>query len=214
MKRHLKIILAFLAFVLCLLEPLKGQTRAQRVGVLQDVYGEKMMVSLVPVPLVVNGFRIDFDCRLKDRLWLQLAPQYNHKRKGVYTKTDGFSLEANVRYYVKNSPSRGFYVASGLGIDYNQLQKGNTGGHGVETREYSLSAFRFGGQLQVGYSFRLWPRALMDLYVGAAFRRSFNSYDSEESRMAVEGGSVEPWEYHFSGLFMQAGVRIGMMFGK
>lgn len=212
--RHLIRITAVLFCVLGILQCPQAQTRAQRVGVLQDVYGDNIMVSLVPVPLAFNGFRLDVDCRLKDRLWLQIAPQYNCKRKGVYTKLDGFCLEANVRYYLKNSSSRGFYLASGIGLDYNQIQQGKTDEFEVETKEYGLNSTRFGGQIQLGYSFNLWPRALMDLYVGAAFRHSFNSYDSEDSRMAVEAGDIKPWQYHFSGLYMQVGVRIGMMFGK
>lgn len=213
MKRQLH-ILVVIGALLCLLLPAKGQNRFQRVGNLQDMYGDRFMVSLVPVPLAFNGFRVDFDCRLKDRLWLQIAPQYNCKRKNGDIKTDGFCLEANVRYYVKNSTSRGFYVASGLGIDYNRIQDYNRKDDDIYLDFYKLSSFRFGGQLQVGYSFRLWPCALMDLYVGAAFRHSFNSYGDEASRLIVETGNLKPWQYHFSGLFMQAGVRIGLMFGK
>lgn len=200
-------ILAFFVLMLCAAFSSKAQTRAQRVDVLQDMYGENIMVSLVPVPLAFNGFRIDVDCRLKDRLWLQIAPQYNCKRKGTHTKTDGFCLEANLRYYVKNSSSRGFYVASGIGVDYNRIQEGDLIGF------YRLNSTRIGGQLHVGYSFRLWPRALMDFYAGAAFRHSFNAYSDIYSQNIVEKG-VKPWQYHFSGLYLQVGVRIGMMFGK
>ncbi|MCM1041442.1 MAG: DUF3575 domain-containing protein [Bacteroides sp.] len=213
MKRQLN-ILVLLGTALCLLLPAKGQNRFQRVGNLQDMYGERFMVSLVPVPLAFNGFRVDFDCRLKDRLWLQLAPQYNCKRKNGDIKTDGFCLEANLRYYVKNSSSRGFYVASGLDFDYNIIRDYD-GRDGDDYYDfYHVNSFRFGGQVQIGYSFRLWPGALMDFYVGAAFRHSFNSYGNDESRRIVEEGDVKPWQYHFRGLFMQAGVRIGLMFGN
>lgn len=213
MKRQLN-ILVIIGTLLCLLLPAKAQNRFQRVDNLQDMYGENFMVSLVPVPLAINGFRMDFDCRLKDRLWLQLAPQYDYKRKNGNIKTDGFCLEANIRYYVKNSSSRGFYVASGLGIDYNKIQDFAEYQDDVYLDFYKLTSFRFGGQIQLGYSFRLWPGALMDLYAGAAFRHSFNTYADENSRFIVEQGNVKPWQYHFSGLFMQLGVRIGLMFGK
>ena len=185
--------------------PAWGQTRAQRVGVLQGLYNERMVVSLVPIPLAFNGFRADFDCRLKDALWLQVAPQYNNKRKGTEIKQDGFCIEANVRYYLKGASPRGFYIASGLGVDYNRIQD-------LYRKEaYRVNATRVGGQLQLGFQFGLWPRAVMDVYVGAAFRHSFNTYDTEASRRVVENMSVKPWNYHFSGLFMQAGIRIGLL---
>lgn len=194
-----------LSVAVCSLVPAWGQTRAQRAGVLQGIYNETMLVSLVPVPLAFNGFRADFDYRLKDALWLQVAPQYNNKRKGTDIRLDGFCLEANVRYYLKGSAPRGFYIASGLGLDYNRIQDLD------ETMPYRVNATRLGGQLQLGFQFGLWPRAVMDLYVGAAFRHSFNTYDTEVSRSVVEHMSVKPWNYHFSGLFMQAGVRIGLL---
>lgn len=189
----------------CSLLPAWGQTRAQRVGVLQGIYNETMSVSLVPVPLAFNGFRADFDCRLKDALWLQVAPQYNNKRKGTDVRLDGFCFEVNVRYYLKGSTPRGFYIASGLDFDYNRIQDL------YKTISYQVSATRLGGQLQLGFQFGLWPRAVMDLYVGAAFRHAFNTYDTEASRNVVENMSIKPWNYHFSGLFMQAGVRIGLL---
>ncbi len=211
MRLRPRIFVCFCA-VLFLLLPAKAQNRVQRARVLQGMYDENFMLSLVPVPLAFNGFRVDFDCRLRDRLWLQLGPQYDCKRKGAEIKTDGFCLEANLRYYVKNSSSRGFYVASGLGVDYNRIQDLEK----VDGEEvpYKLTSTRFGGQVQIGYSFGLWPRALMDLYVGAAFRHAFNGFSDERSRQIVENGNLKPWQYHFSGLFMQVGVRIGMQFGR
>lgn len=217
MKLHLKIFV-----VVCLLTAIFQSARAQnaqRVGDVQSEYDERFMVSLVPLPLAFNGFRFDFDSRLKDNLWLQLAPQYNYKRKGANIKIDGLCFEANMRYYAGRSSSHGFYVASGLGADYNRIQdvitetaQGNPEEE-IET-PYKLTALRVGGQLQVGYSFGLWPGALLDVYAGAAFRHSFNSFSDEASRTIVENGDWRPWHYHFSGLFMQAGIRLGMQFGK
>ncbi|MDE6494460.1 MAG: DUF3575 domain-containing protein [Bacteroidales bacterium] len=190
----------------CLLLPARAQTRAQRVGVLQGIYNEKMVVSLVPIPLAFSGFRIDFDCRLKDRLWLQVAPQYNCKRRDGNIKTDGFCLEANLRYFLKNASPRGFYIASGLGLDYNQIQDL------YRSVPYHVNATRVGGQLQIGFQFGLWPRAVMDVYLGAAFRHAFNRYpDNGFSSLTVERMTIKPWQYHYSGLYMIAGIRIGLL---
>ena len=206
--------------------PCHAQTRALRSDNLQSVFQENMSVSLVPLPLFFNGFRVDFDCRLKDRLWLQVAPQYNCRRKGENTRTDGFCLDVNARYYVFRNSARGFYIASGLGVDYNQITensedfpevpkgKGNLKRHqgniGFEG-QYSVNAFRFGAQVQLGWQISLWPRTVMDFYVGAAFRHSFNSYSDAVSEQIGTNIPIRPWMYQFSGVYMQAGIRIGLM---
>lgn len=214
------------AGLLLLSRPCHAQTKALRSDNLQAVFQENMSVSLVPLPLFFNGFRVDFDCRLKDRLWLQVAPQYNCRRKGENTHTDGFCLDVNARYYVFRNSARGFYIASGLGVDYNQItensedfpevpngkrslkrHQGNIGFEG----QYSVNAFRFGAQVQLGWQISLWPRTVMDFYVGAAFRHSFNSYSDAVSEQIGTNIPIRPWMYQFSGIYMQAGVRIGLM---
>lgn len=185
--------------------PLQAQTRAQRVNVLQDLYGDRMMVSLVPLPLFFNGFRVDFDCRLKDDLWLQIAPQYNYRRKGDVSRTDGFCMEADLRYYVMGSPY-GFYVSSGLGLDYNQISDNNR-----DQEFYKVNSVRLGSQLHIGYQFRLWRRAVFDFYIGAAFRYAVNSFPSSSYEAAMDKVELKPWNYQFGGIFMQTGIRIGLL---
>ncbi len=227
MKRTIgKYVFAVAAGLALLSLPCRAQTKALRSDNLQAVFQENMSVSLVPLPLFFNGFRVDFDCRLKDRLWLQVAPQYNCRRKGEKTRTDGFCLDVNARYYVFRNSARGFYIASGLGVDYNQIteysedfsaaKKGkggigrNQGNIGFEG-EYSVNAFRFGAQVQLGWQISLWPRTVMDFYVGAAFRHSFNSYADPVSEQIGTSIPIRPWMYQFSGIYMQAGIRIGLM---
>lgn len=217
-------VFAVVAGLLLLSRPCHAQTKALRSDNLQAVFQENMSVSLVPLPLFFNGFRVDFDCRLKDRLWLQVAPQYNCRRMGESTRTDGFCLEVNARYYVFRNSARGFYIASGLGVDYNQITENSAdfpeGGRGKVKRaqenigftgEYSVNAFRFGGQVQLGWQVSLWPRTVMDFYVGAAFRHSFNSYADPVSEQIGMNIPIRPWMYQFSGIYMQAGIRIGLM---
>ena len=220
------VAVAGLMFLL-LSRPCHAQTKALRSDNLQAVFQENMSVSLVPLPLFFNGFRVDFDCRLKDRLWLQVAPQYNYRRKGEKTRTDGFCLDVNARYYVFRNSARGFYIATGLGLDYNQITESSgdfpdapTKGKGKLKRhqgnigfegEYSVDAFRFGAQVQLGWQISLWPRTVMDFYIGAAFRHSFNSYSDAVSEQIGTNIPIRPWMYQFSGVYMQAGIRIGLM---
>ena len=220
------VAVAGLMFLL-LSRPCHAQTKALRSDNLQAVFQENMSVSLVPLPLFFNGFRVDFDCRLKDRLWLQVAPQYNYRRKGEKTRTDGFCLDVNARYYVFRNSARGFYIATGLGLDYNQITESSgdfpdapTKGKGKLKRhqgnigfegEYSVDAFRFGAQVQLGWQISLWPRTVMDFYIGAAFRHSFNSYSDPVSEQIGTNIPIRPWMYQFSGVYMQAGIRIGLM---
>ena len=222
----MSVAVAGLMFLL-LSRPCHAQTKALRSDNLQAVFQENMSVSLVPLPLFFNGFRVDFDCRLKNRLWLQVAPQYNYRRKGEKTRTDGFCLDVNARYYVFRNNARGFYIATGLGLDYNQITESSgdfpdapTKGKGKLKRhqgnigfegEYSVDAFRFGAQVQLGWQISLWPRTVMDFYIGAAFRHSFNSYSDPVSEQIGTNIPIRPWMYQFSGVYMQAGIRIGLM---
>lgn len=202
--------LLFLAAV----SPARAQNKFQRVGILQDLYGEKMSVSLVPLPLFFHGFRIDWDYRLKDNLWLQVAPQYDCKRKGSLTRTDGFCLDVNARYYVSGNSARGFYVASGLALDFNRIAQAtyvDGSDQGTLKDFYQVDATRFGGQFLIGYQLGLWPRTVMDFYVGAAYRYSFNSFRDESSRMVMQTKEIQPWNYQYSGMYLQVGVRIGLM---
>ena len=201
-------------FVLGILFPACAQTRAQRSRNLQDLYGENMSVSLVPLPLFFHGFRIDYDCRLKDNLWLQVAPQYNCKRKGALTRTDGFCLDVNARYYVFGSDARGFYVASGLAVDFNRIAEAFYGSgmeDGQVTDFYQVDATRLGGQVLIGYQLGLWPRAVMDFYVGAAYRYAIHSFLDEASQACMQGIEIKPWNFQYGGLYLQAGIRIGLM---
>lgn len=205
MKRNIIKYLAVLFLGGALAIPVQAQKRTQRVDVLQGMYSENVMVSLVPLPLFFHGFRVDVDFRLKDNLWLQLAPQYNYYRKSGIDRIDGFCFDANLRYYVKGSSARGFYVGSGLAFDFNQVSEQKDIGF------YKVNSPRFGSQLMVGYQLNLWRRAVLDFYIGAAYRYAFNSFEKDEYRQVMESLRIDPWEYQFGGVYMQAGVRIGLM---
>ncbi|MDR1975208.1 MAG: hypothetical protein LBQ31_11160 [Bacteroidales bacterium] len=188
---------------------LYGQgTKYNKTDILHPVFSEKAIVSLVPVPLIFNGFRVDADVRLTDNVWLNIAPRINIKNaldtnsKFVF----GGSFDLNARYYIKNKPL-GFYVSAGLGIEYNHL-----GAIVKKTKEYyEVDALRFGGQTHLGYSLRLWPRCILDIYLGATFRYSSNSFSSDKYRNIVNNSRPNPFSYHFSGLCFDGGIRIGIM---
>jgi hypothetical protein len=118
----------------------------------------------------------------------------------------GGGIDINARYYLKNKPL-GLYFATGLGAEYNNL-----GSVIKKTKEYyEVTAIRFGGQLYLGYSFRLWSRCVMDIYAGATFRYSQNSFPTEEYKGIVEYNRPSPFSYYFSGVCFDGGIRIGIM---
>lgn len=202
-----KILLFSFSCILILCMELSASTFAQvkkkNSTALYPQFDEKFMISLVPVPLFFNGFRVDFDVRLSEKLWLNLTPQYNAK-KADSVSLSGFTMMANFRYI--DPKYKGFYVAVGAGGDYNKITDVTKSG-----QLYSLSSMRFGGQLQLGYMVTMWRRTKFDIYIGAAFRHSVNKYDGIESEQIVLNDDVKPWKYHYDGIFMQAGIRIGIM---
>ena len=226
-----------LGLALCAALPLRAQNRAQRSNAIHQMYSENHMLSLVPVPLFFNGFRIDYDCRLQDNLWLNVAPQFNYKRKdgrpdGQYSKVNmnapleaegnnklpvytlnqtGFCLELNLRYYQPGtgngtSSTGGLYYAAGLGMEYNMCDRLNS-----EDTPYSVNTTRIGTQIQIGYLCRMWPRAMFDIYIGAAWRQALNSFKNPEYEAIMMKDAQHSWTYQYSGIFAEAGIRIGFM---
>lgn len=225
-----------LGLALCAALPLQAQNRAQRSNAIHQMYSENHMVSLVPVPLFFNGFRIDYDCRLQDNLWLNVAPQFNYKRKDgrpdkqyskvnmntplnaegsnklpVYTLNQtGFCLELNLRYYQpgtgNGTNAGGLYYAAGLGMEYNMCDRLNS-----EDTPYSVNTTRIGTQIQIGYLCRMWPRAMFDIYIGAAWRQAINSFKNPEYEAIMMKDAQRSWTYQYNGIFAEAGIRIGFM---
>jgi hypothetical protein len=175
--------------------------------ILHPVFSEKVVLSLVPVPIIFSGFRVDVDVRITDNIWLNIAPRLN--LKSVVDSNSKFvfggGLDINARYYIENKPL-GFYFSVGLGAEYNRL-----GNITKNTKEYyEVTAIRFGGQTYLGYSFRLWSRCVMDIYAGATFRHSKNSFSTEVYKNVVEADRLSPFSYYFSGVCFDGGVRIGI----
>lgn len=198
-----------LLFVLCLnlysMWDIQAQTRTQRSTATHQIYTENHLISLVPVPLFFHGFRVDYDARLKDQLWLNVAPQLNYQRKPSDTMSlTGFCLELNLRFFEPRL--KGLYFAAGLGFEYNESSKNNSNGN-----FYSVNTTRMGAQIQLGYMVKMWPRTMFDVYIGAAFRYAINKYPQASYEQLFKVDRVRPWSYQFSGVFMEAGIRIGFM---
>lgn len=228
-----------LSLVVCmtmgLMQPVQAQTRAQRSTAVRQMYAENHIVSLVPVPVFFDGFRVDYDVRIKDNLWLNVAPQVNYRRKlarpekhykyfkvndpfsdenklPVYTlNLTGMSLKLNLRYYQPRENSdiqktSGLYYAVGIGMDYNQH-------HRLSSRNeaYDVNTMRIGSQAYIGYMGRMWPKATFDFYFGGAWRYAIHSFSQPEYKALLKMDPIRPWTYLYSGVFLEAGIRIGFV---
>jgi hypothetical protein len=207
MKRIFVLFFVIVSFCPALVQA--QETKYNKTDILHPVFSEKVMISLVPVPIIFNGFRVDADIRLADNLWLNIAPRFNLKIAQQDIPNSKFvrggGLDINARYYMGNKPI-GFYISAGLGMEYNQV-----GDFIKKANEYlEVTSLRFGGQAYLGYSFRLWPRCVMDFYVGATFRYSSNSFVDEKSLNTYNNIRVNPFSYYFSGICFDGGVRIGI----
>ena len=220
--------------VVSVMQPVQAQTRAQRSTAVHQMYAENHIVSLVPIPVFFDGFRVDYDARIKDNLWLNVAPQLNYRRKmerpveqykkidvtkpldaenklPVYTLNQtGMSLELNLRYYHPtadgNQQVKGLYYAAGIGLDYNQFSRLNS-----RDQFYTVNTMRLGSQIQLGYMWRMWPKAIFDFYFGGMWRYAIHSFSAPEYKDFMKADPIRPWTHLYSGVFLEAGVRIGFV---
>ncbi len=220
-----------------LMQPVQAQNRAQRSSAVHQMYAENHMVSLVPIPVFFDGFRVDYDVRVMDNLWLNVAPQLNYRRKlqrpaeqyqvkkfdlwknlglkktqlPAYTLNQtGVCLDLNLRYYHPHADgdqrTKGLYYEAGIGLEYNQFSRLNS-----KDEPYEVTTTRLGSQAYIGYMWRMWPKTTFDFYFGGAWRYAIHSFSQPEFRDLMNIDPIRPWSYLYSGVFLEAGLRIGFV---
>lgn len=166
----------------------------------------KYMLSLVPLPLIVHAFEVDFDVKLKEQLWLSIAPQYNNDKKEL----NGFGLSVNLRYY--DAKYKHLYYSIGGFFDANHV-RGTTNSdkqnpsHPVD---YDVNSARIGGQIQIGGIFQIFPRTTLDVFGGFGFRHGI-MYKFSENSSIIEMRNLNINSYLKGGAVIQLGVRIGVL---
>jgi len=184
-------------------------------------------IGIVPQYAFINGFRTDFDFRLKKNgaSWLVAAPQIYLSPRNPnlydYDSMWGVGLELQHRYYLgaEKAVPKGLYLGYGPmfqyfsissdryysekiienGIEYYVVKRGivNTG------------IYKFGMTLTAGYQLLALDVLYFDFYLGTGLRLSFD--DRLPSGLTREFNNW--WgNYGYSGTLLTLGMRMGMAY--
>ena len=175
------------------------------------------MISFVPFYLVTNGIRIDFDRKIKENHWLQIAPQfylrehgdndpgdyYNNRR---FTNLVGAGLHLYHRVYMNKEFSRlNPYMSYGATWQYFNLKYNETP-FSNEIERYS-EINKVGGDAIVGFVFVLNNFLALDFYGGVGYRYSFLHSDATDP---IKFNNFYT-DYGYKGNLITTGVRISFL---
>ncbi|MEG1762597.1 MAG: hypothetical protein RR256_03190 [Bacteroidales bacterium] len=165
----------------------------------------RFMLSFTPLPLIVHAFEVDFDVKLKDQLWLSIAPQYNKRKDSL----NGFGLSINVRYY--DPQFKGLYYGVGAFFDYNHVVdiSNNNRQNPKNPICYDVQSKRIGAQIIIGGLFQIFPRTTLDIFGGFGFRQGF--YKFAEGSEIIEMRNLKFSSYLKQGFNVQLGIRLGFL---
>lgn len=182
-----------------------------------DIHQPSKTISFVPFYLVTNGIRIDFDVKLKENHWLQLAPQfylrehedndpgdyYNNRR---FTSLLGAGLHIYHRVYMNKEFSRlNPYMSYGATWQYFNLKYNETP-FSNEIERYS-EINKVGGDAIVGFVFVLNNFIALDFYGGVGYRYSFLHSDATSP---IKFNNFYT-DYGYKGNLITTGVRISFL---
>lgn len=175
------------------------------------------IISFVPFYLVTNGIRIDFDTKIKENHWLQLAPQFYLREHGDNDPGDYYNnrrfsnlLGAGLHVYHKVYMNKEFtrlnpYMSYGATWQYFNL-KYNEALFNNEIERYS-EINKVGGDAIVGFIFVLNNFIALDFYGGVGYRFSFLHSDANSPEKFNEFYT----DYGYKGNLITTGVRISFL---
>lgn len=184
-------------------------------------------IGMVPQYAFINGFRTDFDFRLKKDgpNWLVVAPQVFMSRENPalydYNSMWGYGLELQQRHFMgKNNQSpKGLYFGYGpifqyFSIEDNILHSEKVTENGIEyyivkDGPVTTGIYKAGLTLTAGYQAVALNVLYFDFYMGTGIRMSFDS--REPSGLTTLYNNW--WGSHgYSGTLITMGLRIGMFY--
>jgi hypothetical protein len=171
-------------------------------------------INILPLYLIVNGLRMDYDVSINRNHWIQAGPviflsesdSYKFLGGDEYFRHTGAGLHLYHRYY----PGEGFmktpvYISYGGMWHYNYLQYNESRGS-LEFERYS-AINKFGADIIIGYYGVYAGRLMIDFYTGMGIRYSLLESDAEKPSK-FDRGYATPG---FSGNILIMGLRIGLL---
>ncbi|MFW6222218.1 MAG: hypothetical protein ACOC3T_01265 [Bacteroidota bacterium] len=180
-----------------------------------DTLQANKIISFVPQYLINSGIRVDYDIRLSDRHWLQLAPQiYLRDRSSSdpeeyypdYHQLYGAGLFLYHKQYLKqNSEPEGAYLSYGLTYNYFYLNYDEEWVNSYVERYSKIN--KLGGDIIIGISTILFDYVTLDIYAGLGVRYSLLDSDAENPRHFNDFYS----DFGYTGNMMSLGLRLGVI---
>ncbi|MDP2423069.1 MAG: hypothetical protein U1C46_03010 [Bacteroidales bacterium] len=181
----------------------------------QTSLAKHSMISFVPQFLINNGIRIDYDRRLNEKHWLQLAPQFYLREHSVTPDNDvtnkfnrlvGAGLHVYHRFYPGAGPGHnGVYISYGLTGQYFDMQ--------YDEKILTNSVERYsritkaGAEINVGSTVKFFDLFIVDFFTGLGFKYSFLKTDAVKPKRFNNFYT----DYGYTGNILNLGVRIGLM---
>ncbi len=207
MKQIKKGILIFI--LLLSIHPLQAQDEIAQDGI--DYYRS---ITLVPQYLFINGIRIDFERRIKNRHWLQVCPQIYLRENslGIFSASYDKLVGAGVLLYHKIylnqeiDKQHGLYFSYGGGYNYYSL----TYSYGSPKTTGKTEINAISGHMIVGLQMVIHERILLDIFTGLSHTYSFKDLDKNNTKSyKFNSSSVD---YGYSGSSLLLGVKLGFLF--
>jgi hypothetical protein len=175
------------------------------------VFG-KNNISLSLVPVLTNGFEINYDRRIVERHWIKIAPMY--LRSENYRQTHlsdmrraagyGFKLQHKYFPYANTEKKYGLFLSYGP-----TFQRFDTETHARE----NLSFNKFGFECVIGGRKVLYNVFYVEFYGGLISNYlKIQKDETENWRKTLKSHSTMWFDYGKTGNFMIFGINIGVLF--
>jgi hypothetical protein len=172
------------------------------------------MVSLVPLYIIQDGFRVDFDHRISERSWIQLAPAVYFRENNAptsesrydFTALKGGGLNIYHRFYPGHGPGHGgVYISYGGVYQYTRID--------YTERLMAINYDRFskiqriGGDINIGIMAKLSHDVLLDFYTGFGIRHATVQSNADDPRLY----NSDYFERGYTGIILNLGFRVGFL---
>jgi hypothetical protein len=199
----------------------------------EQPFKREKIVSIVPLYVFQNGFRVDYEFTLQNnwKSWLQLSPELFISTNGseepstIFTSTTynsmrGVGLEIHHKYFIKEvNKHYGYYFAYGGGFQFFGIKNDqsveytyseyDTNYISYRTENVNTTINRVLLNFIVGQQLVRSKPFIFDYYLGIGFR-----YSMDKNLELMETYNQSWFDYGYSGSLLVAGVKLGFNFSK
>lgn len=188
--------------------------KAQEIQTSEPLPYPESIISIVPQYLIMNGIRVDYDKKIRDQHWLQIAPQFYLSEKKPakdyhipkFNNLLGTGLNLYHKYYPSaNRVLSNVYISYGVAWQYFNI-KYDEAIFNNHVERYS-NIHKMGGDVNIGVLSLLSSHIALDLYAGLGFRYASIKSDANSPKKFDEFFS----DYGYTGNIINLGFRISIL---